>query len=113
LAGGILDAVRHLPERQRPNFWVIAELPIPVENVPAEFIQDLRSSGHLVVVEEHIAQGGVGQMLAHALLRIGKPPARFTHCCARGYPSGRYGSQHFHRRESGLSPESILAELRT
>ena len=113
LAGGILDAACRLPERQRPNFWVIAELPIQAETVPTEFLQDLRNSGHLVAVEEHIAQGGLGQMLAHALLRMGQPPARFTHCCAKGYPSGRYGSQKYHRKECGLDPQSILAELGT
>ena len=65
----------------------------------------------LYVVEEHIAQGSAGQMLAHALLESGEAPARFTHRCAQGYLSGRYGSQGFHRRECGLDAESILRDL--
>ena len=112
VAGSILEAASQLPERQRPNFWVIAELPIQTENIPAEFIRDVRVSGHLIAIEEHVAQGGLGQMLAHCLMRIGAVPAKFTHCCAKGYPSGLYGSQKFHRKECGLDPESILAELR-
>lgn len=111
LAGSILDAVGRLPERQRPNFWVIAELPIDMDSIPAQFLDDLRGSGHLIAIEEHVAQGGLGQMLAHTLLQIGSPPARFTHCCAKGYPSGCYGSQKYHRRECGLDPDSIVAEL--
>ena len=64
-----------------------------------------------MVVEEHVAAGGVGSMLALHLLASAQAPGRFLHRAARGYPSGRYGSQKFHRRESGLDPETILAEL--
>jgi transketolase len=64
-----------------------------------------------VVVEEHVAHGGVGEQLARALMLGGHAPPRFTHHCARGYPSGRYGSQRYHRRESGLDAASILAGL--
>ena len=64
-----------------------------------------------MVVEEHVATGGAGQMLAHALLSAGHAPRRFSHRCAHGYPSGLYGSQAYHRRECGLDAESIMAEL--
>lgn len=109
LAGSILGAVRDLEPDRRPNLWVLTELPI-IE-APAAFIQDLRQSGHLVVVEEHVAQGSAGQMIAHHLLSRGEAPRRFTHRSALGYVSGRYGSQKFHRAECGLDPESILALL--
>jgi transketolase len=110
LAGSILAALLRLPEPQRPNLWVIAELPIMHESLPAEFLEDLSRTGRLIVVEEHVAQGSAGQMLARVLLEKGCAPARFTHRCALGYPSGRYGSQGFHRRDCGLDPESIVAE---
>jgi hypothetical protein len=38
-------------------------------------------------------------------------PERFAARSARGYLSGRYGSQKFHRRECGLDPASILEFL--
>jgi len=73
----------------------------------------LRRSEHLVVIEEHVAQGGLGQSLALSLAKSGEMPRRFSHRCAVGYPSGRYGSQKFHRREWGLDPAAIVEFLRT
>ena len=111
LAGGILAAVQTLPESQRPNLWVLSELPIIDAEIPAAFISDLEQNGHLIVVEEHVAQGSAGAALARALLCGQTPPRRFTHRFARGYPSGHAGSQLYHRQESGLDPSSILRLL--
>lgn len=115
LAGSIAEALLDWPEDSRPALWVLSELPIDRASsteLSEAFLADLRRSGHLYVVEEHIAHGGVGEMLAYALLKRGEAPSRFTHRCALGYPSGQYGSQKFHRKECGLDPESIVADLR-
>jgi transketolase len=111
LVGGILTASLSLPESERPSLWVVSEL--PMVEIPSEFIDDFRRSGHLVVVEEHVAQGSAGASLAQALLRAQTVPRRFTHRFARGYPSGTYGSQSYHRKESGLDAASILEVVRT
>jgi transketolase len=113
LVGRILETLRGLDESIRPNLWVLTELPINIDSIPDDFLSDLRRSKHLFVVEEHVAQGGVGQMLAHSLLMMGEAPYRFTHRRALGYVSGFYGSQDFHRKESGLDPEAIALELKT
>jgi transketolase len=105
----VIGACWALDEIVRPSIWVLSELPLA--QPPAELLADLQRSGHLIVVEEHVARGSVGESLAHALLLAGQAPARFTHHCARGYPSGRYGSQRFHRRECGLDAASIVAGL--
>jgi transketolase len=109
LVGGIWDAVRHLDESRRPALWLLSEL--PVDEIPEAFLADLDRSGRLLVVEEHVAQGGVAQMVAGQLLAAGRAPARFASRKALGYVSGRYGSQKFHRRECGLDPESIVEFL--
>lgn len=109
LAGSILDRVRHLEHDYRPNMWVLTELPL--SEVPDEFLSDLRDSNHLLVVEEHVAQGGIGQMIAHRLLTMGQAPSKFTHRMALGYVSGLYGSQKFHRTESELDPANIVRLL--
>jgi len=111
LAGGILGALRTLPEEKRPATWVLTELPICGESLTEPFLADLKRSDHLLVVEEHTAQGSAGQMLAHALLLRNAGPHRFDHRCASGYPSGRFGSQNYHRRQCGLDPDAILACL--
>lgn len=113
LTGGILQALLSLAEEGRPDLWVLTELPIAPGAVPEGFLDSLRRSEHLFVVEEHVARGSVGQELAHLLLTIGRMPPQFTHRRALGYVSGRYGSQKFHRKECGLDPESILAGLKS
>jgi transketolase len=111
LAGGIIDALMRQPEATRPSVWVVVELPVSANDLPDELLRDLRRAGHLVVVEEHVAQGSAGQMLASALLVRGEAPSRYEHRYATGYPSGYYGSQQHHRQECRLDPDAILADL--
>jgi transketolase len=113
LVGGILAAAQTLPEPQRPSLWVLSELPIQSTEIPAAFIADFQRSGHLVVVEEHVAHGSAGASLALALVGAQTTPRRFSHRFALGYPSAHYGSQLYHRQECGLDPPSILALLTT
>lgn len=105
----LIAACYRLDEARRPTIWVLTEL--PMEALPESLLADIRRSAHLIVVEEHVARGSAGELIAHTLLTGGHAPPRFTHYCARGYVSGRYGSQRFHRRESGLDAESIVAAL--
>ena len=109
LGGGIWKAIQELEVARRPILWLLSELPI--DTLPAGFLADLSRTKRLLVVEEHVAQGGVGHMLASALLRRGIPLERFETRCAIGYPSGRYGSQKFHRTECGLDANSIIRFL--
>jgi len=111
LAGGILGAFQKLPEQKRPSTWVLTELPLEEKTLPLEFLDDLKRSGHLMVAEEHIAHGGAGEALCRKLLLKGTPPRRFTHYVAQGYLSSYYGSQKFHREESGLTAETILKDM--
>jgi transketolase len=100
-----------MPEFNRPSIWLISELPI--DPIPEPFIDDLRRSSRLIVIEEHGSVGGLGQMLALSLARSGNVPAHFSHRYAAGYISGLYGSQRFHRAESGLDVASIIAAIST
>jgi transketolase len=108
LAGGILALARDLPEARRPSVWVLAELPVRPTEIPAALLDDIHQNGHVLVAEEHVAHGGAGASLAHAFAAARIAPRRFSHRFALGYPGGRYGSQHYHRRESGLDASSIL-----
>jgi transketolase len=109
LVGGMLTALQQLDEHVRPEVWLVTELPIV--NPPDEFIASVRRTRRLVVVEEHTAHGGFGQMLAHHLAAAGEPLDSFIHKHALGYVSGLYGSQKFHRAECGLDPASIVAAV--
>jgi len=109
LVGPILAAAARLEASVRPRMWVVCELPIL--ELPTAFVQDVRESNRLLVIEEHVAQGGAGAMIAEAILRVGLAPRRFHHAHALGYPSGRYGSQRFHRKECALDPDSVINRL--
>ena len=111
-AGGLLAEALAWPERARPEVWALSELPLAVAPMPDACRSRIIASGALYVLEEHVAQGSVGHMLAADLLASGTAPGVFRHFCARGYPSGRYGSQAFHRRECGLDAPSVLAAIR-
>lgn len=108
LAGTYWQPLAALPDRQRPAFWVATELPLTPETLPPAFLEDLCRAQSLIVLEEHVAPGGAGQMLAHCLLTRGQAPRRFQHRHACNEAPGRYGSQQFHRRERGLDPAAVL-----
>ena len=111
ITGSLIDRALSLPSEKRPNLWVLSRMPLLPDSIPADFLHDLEISKRLIVVEEHIANGGVGQSLATILLGKRVALNQFSHRCAKGYLSGTYGSQQFHRKENGLDPDSILAEL--
>lgn len=113
LAGSILGMLLELDESVRPEFWVVTELPLEPEAIPAEFTSALRKTRALWIVEEHVAQGGFGHMLASWALQQSLPIAEFRHFHAKGYPSRKFGSQAFHRRESGIDAEAILHAILT
>ncbi len=109
LVGGLVTAAAQLPLNQRPAIWLVAELPI--EDPPSDFLADVERNNHLLAVEEHIACGGMGQMLAARLLAMGKAPRKFTHCHAPSDVPHRYGSQKFHRKACGIDAGSVLEKL--
>jgi transketolase len=111
LAGQILGDMKDLNPSPKPSIWVLTELPIIPQDLPTEFKTDLKRSNHLIVAEEHVSHGGVGEMLSRILLLAGEAPKKFSHYFAQGYVSGYYGSQNFHRKESGLTAENILKEM--
>jgi transketolase len=109
LVGGMLTALEQLKEDVRPEVWLVTELPIT--EVPAEFMESVRRTRRLLVLEEHTVHGGFGQMLAHHLTAAGLSLDSFTHKHALGYVSGLYGSQKFHRAECGLDAASIVSAV--
>ncbi len=111
LAGGLMNFLEKTEEKDSPELWVVTELPVESDMVPEAFLQSLREKKQLCVVEEHVAQGGLGQMMIHFAATSGIAVDSFRHLHARGYPSGLYGSQLFHRRESGIDPESIMQAI--
>jgi transketolase len=81
-----------------------------VARFPWDFTADhalLRSvseSGNVISVEEHYADGGMGESLRAAL-----PPTRSFRILAASYsPEQRYGSPAFHVQQCCLTPEALM-----
>ena len=112
IAGGLWRATRHLTQRERPALWVVSELGGTADVPPPDaLLAAISSAPVLSVVEEHVAEGGFGQQFLHLLALQRRPVPAFLHAHARGYPSGRYGSQTWHRHECGLDVPTILSRL--
>ena len=107
IGGSAWQELRDLPETLRPDLWILSELPLLSGGLPPELVVRVASGAHLIVVEEHIAHGGAGAMLAHRLLLDGIVVKRFVNLNATGLALGVYGSQKFLRKQSGLAPEDI------
>ena len=94
----------------RPTIWLLCEMPLE-ENFPENLVADISRLKKLCVLEEHVAQGGIGQMIAAKVLEKNIPLQSFSRLNAQGYVSGLYGSQKFHQVESGLTKENIIKTL--
>jgi transketolase len=112
LAGGLLRATASCAPAARPALWVVSELggSTPAA-IPQPLLDAIETGPVLGLVEEHVAEGGFGQQFVHALALLGRPIPTLLHAHARGYPSGRYGSQTWHRQECGLDVPTILAQM--
>jgi transketolase len=110
-AGGLWRALRERPVSDRPALWVVSEMDDTSLAPPRELLEAVSDAPKLGLVEEHVAQGGFGQRFVHFLALQGRRIPTLVHAHARGYPSGRGGSQVWHRQECGLDVPAILASL--
>jgi transketolase len=104
----VIRSIDKLSNREIVDLWCIGQLPL---SYPDEFLLSLRKTRKLLVLEEHIAHGGIGSVLATGILSKGIAIDSFIHRYARGYPSKRYGSQTWHRKESGIDGETIYYDI--
>lgn len=110
LVGPLISAVSEMPSKRKPQLWVLGELPVASNPMPELLLESVAKRGCILIAEEHVPNGSAGQMMAVELLKLGLK-VRFEHVCALGYPSGRYGSQEFHRRECGLDAKNLVERI--
>ena len=104
LAGVAWQALMELPVEDRPAVWAVTEF--NSRAIPPQFWHQIQGKP-LLITEEHVASGGLGMHIALALLQSGVQPSHFKHRYALGYPTGRYGSQAFHRAQCALDANGI------
>jgi transketolase len=86
------------------DVFVVSQLPLPA--VDDALVRSVAGSRRVLVIEEHVARGGMGEHVAAALVKEGVA-FKMHHRHAAGYPNGRYGSQAYHQTQSGLDGASL------
>jgi transketolase len=84
---------------------------LPLEEIPGELLASIEEKRRIVTIEEHYRPGGLGEALSHQLLQRGVSLVSFTSLHAKGYPSGRYGSQRWHQEENALAGRALRSHL--
>jgi transketolase len=108
---GVQVALRALEahglDAENVDVFGVARFPFDL-SVDGELLESARQTRRVVFVEEHYASGGMGESMLRAL----PPLERFT-LLAPAYASDqRYGSPLFHMRQSGVTPEALVAAVR-
>ncbi|HXP50242.1 MAG TPA: transketolase C-terminal domain-containing protein, partial [Bacteroidia bacterium] len=109
IVNNVINALSDPALKDKFNLFTLVSLPMEVDELTYEKITE---SGNVLVVEEHIAQGGIGQQIGGFLLEKQAPIKRFVSLSAKGYPGKLYGDQAYHQKLSGLDAESIAASLK-
>lgn len=109
LVHNVLNALQNLGESGAVDVWCISEFPL---ELPVDLIKSIIQTKKLLVVEEHIKDGGLGEKLFSTLTIINIGPLTSKHLFAKRYPSKLYGSQQFHWKESQLDAEGILENIK-
>jgi transketolase len=109
LAGTYIAACQDRPAQTRPNLWALAELPVARHRIPEPLLAQIRARDALVIAEEHVRQGSAAADLMLSLSSLSVPVGRFRHLYAKAHNYGRYGSQTFLRRESGLDVSTLIS----
>ena len=91
------------------EIWSVGTFPL--EDLPATLAESIAEKRRVVTIEEHYGPCGLGEALSHLFLMSGNVPEAMDCLFAAGYPSGRYGSQRFHRQESGLAGPALASRL--
>ena len=103
-------AIADAAVRDRLEVWSVSILPF--QDFPDELTDAVARLGRVVTIEEHYGQCGLNEAVAALLLRKGLGNIRYKSAYARGYPSGRYGSQAWHQEENGLAGPALESLLR-
>jgi transketolase len=91
------------------EIWSVGTFPI--QELPAELSASIKEKRRVITIEEHYRSGGLGEALSYMFLTSGVVPESLTCLHAAGYPSGRYGSQGWHQKESGLRGPALVSRL--
>ncbi len=112
IAGSLINKFNKITKKNRPEFWVVSKLPLTSKNFPSKLKINLKNKKKLLVIEEHVARGGLGHEIIYYLSSQRISLKKFKHHYAMAHNFGTYGSQNFLRKKSKLDVASILNSLK-
>lgn len=68
---------------------------------------------HVFTAEQHVANGGLGSMIAHELMTSSSHLRTFYSFCIPDHYKDEAGSQEYFESQDGLTVEAILSRIRT
>ncbi len=106
---GLLKAIEEMAE-DLADVFVIST--IPLKALHTELLISFRKTKRILVIEEHVRHGGLGEHIASLILEEGLT-CRYRSLHVKGYPNGLYGDQGYHLAVNGLDEISIKHEINT
>jgi transketolase len=105
----VLKAIEMGIDADSVDLFAVSEMPLA--ELPDSLLSSVKQTGKVLVVEEHVSRGGLGENLSLLLLKksVG---CKLVHKFAVGYPNGLYGSQAYHQKMSGLDPETLHQKIK-
>ncbi len=104
------NALEKLGDHDLADLFAVSRMPLT--ELSEELTASLLHTGKLLIVEEHVRRGGLGENLALLLVKH-QINCKLIHRCALGYPNGLYGSQDYHQKLCGLDAPSLAADIET
>lgn len=111
LSGSVLDWCLQITPENRPELWCGGKLPVIFNDIPEQLLGDISKAKSLLIIEDHVATGGLGQQFLSCIMQHGIVPQKYRHICIKGYFDGAYGSQSFYRSENKIDKESFCQAI--
>ena len=111
IATTYIETFEALDKKKRPNLWILGELPILEDSLPKILIEQINLTQNLFVIEEHVAQGGIGSQISLILIKSNISFKSFTHLYATSHHYDKSGSQKYLRKKSGIDLNNVLSRL--
>ena len=104
----VFDAAKSF-KNDLSDIFVVSQL--PVISLSEELKQSLKKTNKLLIIEEHVKRGGLGENIASVLFEE-KIFCKLSHLFINGYINGLYGNQAYHIAENELDANSITKEIK-
>jgi transketolase len=85
----------------------------PIQKLNNKFIDSLKKTKKLMVLEEHAEVGGLAQQLISEINKNNIYLNKYINYPAVYYPNGKYGDQNFHQSQSHLDGNSIIKNIKS